>query len=202
MDAIPADRVGMAAGNAYPHRSLPGRGPRSDFAGAVLGATVTARARRLSPAFAIVGMAAVVVVVRLSDWPLRRVAAERSGLRARRSWRSGRSCRNWPRCSGARAANFPARWRGPRPCSSTDPGSRKRHVARPTDSSNRSTPCRNGMAAPVRDEASRPRPHRAREPCPIPFVSASGAIEPRVLDRDRGRDRSGTATVRSTVGAS
>ena len=88
MDAIPADRVGMAAGTYYTGRYLGGVLGAS-LAGAVLGATVTGAGVRPP---------------RPPD-----PAGDRRGIgvRARRSWRSGRSSRSRPRRSGERAASSP-----------------------------------------------------------------------------------------------
>jgi EmrB/QacA subfamily drug resistance transporter len=70
MDAIPADRVGMAAGTYYTGRYLGGVLGAS-LAGAVLGATVTGAGVTLGfGLLAIVGMAIVVVSFGLPDRPL------------------------------------------------------------------------------------------------------------------------------------
>jgi EmrB/QacA subfamily drug resistance transporter len=75
MDAIPADRVGMAAGTYYTGRYLGGVLGAS-LAGAVLGATVTGAGVTLGfGLLAIVGVAVVIVSFGLPDRPLRRAAA-------------------------------------------------------------------------------------------------------------------------------
>ena len=75
MDAIPADRVGMAAGTYYTGRYLGGVLGAS-LAGAVLGASVTGAGVTLGfGLLALVGVAVVVVSFGLPDRPLRRTAA-------------------------------------------------------------------------------------------------------------------------------
>jgi EmrB/QacA subfamily drug resistance transporter len=75
MDAVPADRVGMAAGTYYTGRYLGGVLGAS-LAGAVLGATVTGAGVTLGfGLLAIVGVAVVAVSFGLPDRPLRRAAA-------------------------------------------------------------------------------------------------------------------------------
>ena len=75
LDAIPADRVGMAAGTYYTGRYLGGVLGAS-LAGAVLGATVTGAGVTLGfGLLALVGMAVVVVSFGLPDRPSRPVSA-------------------------------------------------------------------------------------------------------------------------------
>ncbi len=75
MDAIPADRVGMAAGTYYTGRYLGGVLGAS-LAGAVLGATVTGAGVTLGfGLLALVGAAILVVSFGLPDRPIRRATA-------------------------------------------------------------------------------------------------------------------------------
>ena len=104
-DSVPGDRVGMAAGTYYTGRYLGGVLGAS-LAGAVLGATVTGAGVTLGfGLLALVGVGGRRGVVR-PPRPTRQAGGRRSlGVTATRSWRSGRSSRTPPRCSGARAAS-------------------------------------------------------------------------------------------------
>ena len=75
MDAVTADRVGMAAGTYYTGRYLGGVLGAS-LAGAVLGATVTGAGVTLGfGLLALVGVAIVAVSFGLPDRPIRRATA-------------------------------------------------------------------------------------------------------------------------------